>query len=120
MEINKIENCTGVYGLYLDGELMYIGKTIQGFRKRYLQHKHFIDFPNDSETQYDMYYELAAALAQGRSLELRPIFVAETARYNSLYTITNRDLESMEFALITALQPRYNIEGKRRAYRYTC
>ena len=120
MERIKIENCTGIYGLYLDEELVYIGKTIQSFSMRYRQHKHFVDFPNDSETQYEMYYELAAALALGRTLQLRPIFVVETARYNSLYTITNRDLESMEFALISMLQPRFNVEGRRKPYRYTC
>ena len=87
MEITKIENCTGIYGLYLDEELVYIGKTIQGFQTRYRQHKHFVDFPNDSDTQYDMYYELAAAVALGRTLQLRPIFIVESARYNSLYNI---------------------------------
>ena len=119
MEIIKINECTGIYGLYLDEELVYIGKTIQGFYTRFKQHRHFIDFQNDSETQYDMYYELAAAIAQGRNLQLRPIFIAETAHYNSLYKLTNRDLESMEFILIKVLNPKYNVEGKRKPYRYT-
>lgn len=119
MEILKIEKCTGVYGIYLEDELVYIGKTIQSFQQRFRQHKHFIDFPNDSETQYDMYTELAAAIERGKTVQLRPLIIAETASYKSLYHLTNRDLESMEFALIGALQPRYNVEGRRKPYRYT-
>ena len=115
----KIEDCTGIYGIYLNGQLVYIGKTTQSFSKRYKQHKHYIEFPNDSESQYDMYIELAEELAKGSFIQLRPLIIAETIPYKSLYNLTNRDLESMEFALITMLQPRYNVEGRRKPYRYS-
>lgn len=115
----SIEKCTGIYGIYQDGALVYIGKTTQSFQKRFYQHKHFIDFPDDSETQYDMYYELAAARAKGCNIQLRPLFIVESANYESLYNINNRDLESMEFILISCFQPKYNICGTRKAYRYT-
>ena len=115
----SIEKCTGIYGIYKDGKLVYIGKTTQSFQKRFYQHKHLMDFPDDSETQYDMYYELAAARAQESFIQLRPLFIVETAQYNSLYDITNRDLESMEFALISCFQPYYNICGTKKPYRYT-
>ena len=117
--MKKIEECTGVYGIYLDNVLVYIGKTTRGFGKRFKEHKHFVDFPNDSETQFNMYADFAAAIEKGSSLQLRPLIIVETAKYKSLYSLTNRDIESMEFALISAFQPKYNIEGKRRAYRYT-
>lgn len=117
--MTNINDCTGIYGLYLDGVLVYIGKTTQGFLKRYKQHKRLVDFPEESEKQYDMYYELHEALALGKSLQLQPIFVAETAQYNSLYTLTNRDLESMEFILINTFKPRYNVAGVRLPYRYS-
>ena len=116
----RIEDCTGIYGLYLDGELVYIGKTTQGFLKRYQQHKRLVDFPEESEKQYDMYYELAEAVALGRSLSLRPLFVAEEVPYNSLYKLTNRDLESMEFIMIYMFKPRYNVAGVKVPYRYKC
>lgn len=116
----KIEDCTGIYGLYLDGELVYIGKTTQSFLKRYSQHKRLVDFPEESEKQYDMYYELAEALALGKSLSLRPLFVAEEVPYNSLYKLTNRDLESMEFIMIHIFKPRYNVAGVKVPYRYKC
>lgn len=115
-EINK---CTGIYGIYVDDALVYIGKTTQTFQKRFYQHKHLMDFPDDSETQYDMYYELAVARAQGSCIQLRPLFIVETAQYDSLYHITNRDLESMEFILISCFQPKYNICGTKKPYRYT-
>ena len=119
MTLIDINDCTGIYGIYIEETLVYIGKTTQSFRKRYMQHRHYIDFPNDSDTQYDMYIELAAAVANGRNVQLRPLLIVETVPYKSLYNLTNRDLESMEFALIHMLQPRYNVEGRRKPYRYT-
>ena len=117
--IQPITNCTGIYGIYIENELVYIGKTTQSFQKRFNQHKRLIDFPEDSETQYDMYYELALARAQGKNVQLRPIIIAEYIPYESLYNLTNRDLESMEFALIWCYQPRYNKCGRKKPYRYT-
>ena len=117
--ITPINECTGIYGIYVNDELVYIGKTTQSFQKRFYQHKHLIDFPDDSETQYDMYYELAVARAQGRTVQLRPLIIAEYVPYDSLYSITNRDLESMEFALIYCYRPRYNICGTKKPYKYT-
>ena len=117
--MTSINNCTGIYGIYVENELVYIGKTTQTFQKRFLQHKHNMDYPDDSETQYDMYYELAVARAQGSCIQLRPLFIVETANYNSLYNINNRDLESMEFILISCFRPKYNICGTKKPYRYT-
>ena len=117
--ITPINECTGIYGIYVENELVYIGKTTQSFQKRFLQHKHNMDYPDDSETQYDMYYELAVARAQGSCIQLRPLFIVEYVPYDSLYNITNRDLESMEFALIYCYRPRYNIKGVKQPYKYT-
>ena len=117
--IQPISDCTGIYGIYIEDELVYIGKTTQNFQKRFYQHKHLIDFPDDSETQYDMYYELAVARAQGRNIQLRPLIIAEYIPYDSLYDLTNRDLESMEMALIWCYRPRYNIKGIKQPYKYT-
>ena len=119
LTITPINQCTGIYGIYVDKELVYIGKTTQSFQKRFYQHKHLIDYPDDSETQYEMYYELAVARAQGRNVQLRPLIIAEYIPYDSLYELTNRDLESMEMALIWCYRPRYNICGIQKPYRYT-
>ena len=117
--ITPIRECTGIYGIYVDDNLVYIGKTTQTFEKRFLQHKRLMDFPDDSETQYDMYYELAAERAKGSCIQLRPLIIAEYVPYDSLYTLTNRDLESMELALIWCYRPRYNICGIKKPYKYT-
>ena len=117
--IQPIKNCTGIYGIYVDNELVYIGKTMQSFQKRFNQHKRLMDYPDDSETQYEMYYELAVARAQGKTVQLRPLIIAEYIPYNSLYELTNRDLESMEFALIWCYRPRFNVCGVNKPYRYT-
>ena len=117
--ITPVKQCTGIYGIYIENELVYIGKTTQSFSKRFYQHKHNIDYPEDGGTQYDMYYELAAARAQGKNVQLRPLIIAEYIPYTSLYTLTNRDLESMEMALIWCYRPRYNIKGITQPYKYT-
>lgn len=119
LTIQPISSCTGIYGIYVENELVYIGKTTQSFQKRFNQHKRLIDYPDDSETQYEMYYELAVARAQGKAVQLRPLIIAEYIPYNSLYDLTNRDLESMEFALIWCYRPRFNVCGIQKPYRYT-
>ena len=119
LTITPINQCTGIYGIYVDNELVYIGKTTQSFQKRFNQHKRLMDYPDDSETQYEMYYELAVARAQGKSVQLRPLIIAEYIPYDSLYDLTNRDLESMEMALIWCYRPRYNICGIQKPYRFT-
>lgn len=33
--LQSLETCSGIYGIYIDGELVYIGKTIRSFKERF-------------------------------------------------------------------------------------
>lgn len=114
-----ITECTGVYGIYIEKELVYIGKTTQSFKRRFAQHKDLMKHPERSATQFDLYYELAEAKEKGKNVQLIPIIVAEYVPYQSSYKLNNRDLESMEFALILVYKPRHNIKGIMQPYRYS-
>ena len=117
--IVPINECTGIYGIYIEKELVYIGKTTQSFRKRFCQHKDLLKHPEKSATQFDLYYELNEAKDKGKKVELIPLIVAEYVPYQSSYKLNNRDLESMEFALILIYQPRHNIKGVKQPYKYS-
>lgn len=114
----KLEDCTGIYGIYVDDELVYIGKTTQSFSKRFQQHKYLIDHPHKSETQYIMYECLSYAREQGSHIQLKPLFIVEYTNYDSLYLINNRDIESMELFAINYFKPKYNICGITKPYKY--
>ena len=114
-----IYNCTGIYGIYIEDELVYIGKTAQSFKGRFSSHKHLVEHPEKSETQKDMYCGLAEAKKKGLSVKMVPLFIAEVTPYVSKFKLTERDLESMEFALIHTYRPRYNIKGIIQPYRYS-
>ena len=38
----NIERCTGIYGIYVNDELVYIGKTLNSFAKRFDNHNYYI------------------------------------------------------------------------------
>ena len=116
----KIDKCTGIYGIYVNNKLVYIGKTTQNFAKRFYQHKYYVDNPTKATgVKYHMYCELARARSEGASVEMIPIVIVEDLLYDSKLKINNRDIESMELALITFHRPRYNFSGVRCPYKYT-
>lgn len=120
LTIQSIYECTGVYGIYVGGELVYIGKTSSGFGKRFGQHKYYVDNPEKATgARAQMYYDLAEMRAKGCSVILLPLVIAEYIPYDSKYKLTNRDIESMEMALIWYCRPRYNICGNRSPYKFT-
>ena len=117
--ITPIEKCTGIYGIYINERLVYIGKTTTSFKERFEQHKRKVEDPAEGGSQAYMYWLLHDAKERGDRISLRPIFVVEQNEYDSLYLINNRDIESMEFFAIKVLKPTLNICGNIKPYKYT-
>lgn len=109
--LKNLGHKTGIYGIYLNGEIVYIGMTVDGFKNRFQSHKN--KFNNRDGW---MYKELAAYKDNGGIIELKPIFIAEDALVER--TLTKRDLQSMELCLIDIYKPRYNVEGRIKNYIY--
>lgn len=111
IKTDNYSNKTGIYGIYLNGEIVYIGMTTAGFKDRFQSHKNKF---NNRDGK--MYSELFAYKENGAQIELKPIFIAEDALVER--TLTKRDLQSMELCLIDIYKPRYNIEGRLKNYIY--
>lgn len=100
---------TGIYGIYIDNQLIYIGKTITSFKIRFKQHFNNIqDEYNHKERVYDI---IRKAKKENKKIELKPILILEDLKLKNKNTINNKELQCMEMALIATLKPIGNIEG---------
>ena len=101
----------GIYGIYYKDELVYIGKTNVAFEKRFSQHWEGI-YQGQGMYLYEQLHK-----EDWDMITMKPII--------SLYDIkigeelSNRDIESMELALITLYKPKYNRAGVTGDYIYS-
>lgn len=107
----------GIYGIYIDDELVYIGQTLTSFEKRFNQHRNNT-YNENHKGQPLLYNTLRAAVKSGRRVRLIPLVDLGDLQVESWFTFDSRDLENMELALITVLQPRLNVQGKSAAYKF--
>lgn len=103
----------GIYGIYIDNILIYIGKTNKNFGTRFGQHKQFMNSRN-FEDKTELYKILQSAKESNRTIMLKPLIIVENLKTD--FNITVRDLEAMELALITLYKPQCNIEGLKKEY----
>ena len=101
----KIYHNTGIYGIYVGTELVYIGLTTSGFKDRFSSHKN--KMKNRDGKMYEYLYDCKE---KGIEVSLKPLFIRENAQTKE--NITTRDLMAMELCLIDMYQPRFNCEGR--------
>lgn len=94
---------SGIYGIYINNELVYIGMTCRNFEERWNEHRKCFEAKMGSN------YYLYTALKPGDTLRFEKLIKVEDLKVNS--AITRRDLEAMELALIRLYQPKYNYQG---------
>lgn len=87
----------GIYGIYKDNELIYIGMTIRSFRERWYEHKNYIK--NNSEALY-LYF----LIDSNDNIEFRIIVDADKLIDNS-----EKNLKRIEEAMINDYKPVGNI-----------
>ena len=98
----------GVYGVYRNGQLIYIGSTID-FNKRWNEHKR-----NIKNKDYKLYfYKL---IKPEDNIEFKILIDGSKLKTDKALTAT--DLKTMELALITLSQPIGNIAGRLQPFRY--
>ena len=98
----------GVYGVYRNGQLIYIGSTID-FNKRWNEHKR-----NIKNKDYKLYfYKL---IKPEDNIEFK--ILIDGSKLKADKTLTATDLKTMELALITLAQPIGNIAGRLQPFRY--
>ena len=105
-------NEQGIYGIYIDKELVYIGKTEVSFTKRFEQHKAAMEQGNSLY----LYKLLRIAKAKGQKIELIPLITLDSIKTKK--SLTSRDIQAMELGLITMYHPRGNVEGVLKDYEF--
>lgn len=100
----------GVYGIYLRGELVYIGKTTVAFDVRFRKHR---DGILRGEGMY-LYEQLHNEPFE--DIEMKPIIRVGDLKVEG--AIEDRDIGSMELALISLYKPRFNKAGITCDYRW--
>ena len=114
LDENKIIDKTGVYGIYIDNEIVYIGITETSFKQRFQEHRRkMLDCTNN----HLLYRGLRQAKLQNKDIQLKPIIITSN-NFSNKVKFTNTELKCMEFALITYLQPKYNIDGVKHSYHF--
>ena len=120
----EILNDKGIYGIYVDDVLMYVGMTMDSFRKRFGSHRrHINDMINGryNGNNRHLYTALAKYVNGWNNVEFRPLVclsklkIQETsARCNP--RLTRRDVECMELAFISYFRPVLNVQGMYTEY----
>lgn len=108
-EEKVMDHTYGVYGIWIDSELVYIGKTSCTFYKRFQEHSSAIQ--NQGGYLYD---GIRKAKQAGQKVEARPILSFD----KELEKFCDRDLSCMEYALIKAFKPKFNREGIVKGFRF--
>lgn len=93
----------GVYGIYVNDKIIYIGQT-QDFRRRFVNHHSGFNCSNKP-----LYKHMRLEKQKGNQVSIKPIINVEDLQTET--PITERDLQAMELALITLYKPPYNYEG---------
>ena len=115
--INKQEEevdytkATGIYGIYVDDKLIYIGQTMDSFKTRFQGHK-----TNLKNSDRYLYRYLRVAKEGGAEIALRPLIMVETLNIAPSTVIKERDLKMMELALIDLYKPVCNLQGRVQPY----
>lgn len=102
-------NSLGIYGIYVDNKLVYIGMTTRSFKERWDQHVQLIK-ANDSQYLYRY-------LKSYNKIEFKVLLDVHDMK--TRMQMRKRDIQSIELALITIYQPSCNIEGRIKLYNYS-
>lgn len=97
----------GIYGIYENDKLVYIGLTMRDFEKRWKEHKENIINKNEKLILYKL-------INPKSKIKFKKILELDKMKSNK--KITRRDLEAMEFALIQLYKPKYNFSGNTQPY----
>lgn len=110
VENNKLCSNSFIYGIYIDGELCYIGKTIRCLKERLGEHIEWSILENGGGSQQNYLYKAMRECKIGYKFKIL---------YESHNILGNYDLEQIEKSLIENLQPKFNYEGVKVPYRFS-
>ena len=99
-----------IYGIKVDGELVYIGKTYRDLKERISEHIECMLDESINNSQQNYLYKAMRECEIGYKFELL---------YESHNVISNYELETIEKSLIENIKPKFNYEGVKVPYRFS-
>lgn len=104
-----LETCNGIYGIFINEELVYIGMTMETFERRWIRHKTYANNPNLQKAQQNYLYK---SMRENRGkVRFEPLLIAPSH-------FTKRDFKVAEYTLITVHKPKFNVIGVRTEYKF--
>ena len=106
----EIVTSCGVYGIYINDELLYIGSTMRNFKTRFEEHINNINSRNNSLYVYSLIKD---------NDEIKFKVLIDIMQLKTNIPITRKDVESMELALIHVNHPKGNLaDGVKYEFKY--
>lgn len=99
----------GVYGIFYNDKLIYVGSTMRPFEKRFQEHKTNILMKSNELNVYKLINDI-------NNVEFRILIDVQQLKTNKI--LNRSDIESMELALITIYQPEGNLAGRVTEFQY--
>jgi hypothetical protein len=97
----------GIYGIFENEELIYIGETMRSFEERMKEHNQFM---NEGSNVNEMYKYIKNNF-QEKKFFMRPLVELGT-RVNANRELTQDEVYAIELGFITCFRPRFNRAGK--------
>lgn len=91
----------GIYGIYIDGELIYIGLTNNCFGERFHQHRYNLIHKSRWKGQEKLYSAMFDGVKEKKQVELVPLVIKEELERENNIVLDKRDLAAMELAFIS-------------------
>ena len=106
------KNGKGVYGIFIDDELVYIGSTNSSFSNRFDGHLKSVQGKRKRQL---VHYGIIDAKLKGQSVEMKILINVDILHYKGK-RIDGRDIQAMEYALILQYKPKFNDQGVTEQY----
>lgn len=112
LRVTNWSYCHGIYGIFKESEVIYIGKTNNCFKDRFVQHRNNVK----NNLQSFLYDKIRLYLSKNIKINFYPIVIIEELKIIRKFDISEDELNAMELALITVYKPECNIEGRITSY----
>lgn len=108
------QNEAGIYAIYINDNIVYIGETIRSFKERFKEHQNNMENRDNKER---LYTYLRNAKINGDQITLKPLITLKELKNNAV-SFTHRDLLAIEYGMIQYFKPILNIEGIFKKYSF--